>query len=48
VKKVIGFYPCPDVDAAGTQVVSQAGSVLLTEIIGRVGLGRALSEALAR
>jgi hypothetical protein len=24
VKKVIGLYPCPDVDTAGTQVVSHA------------------------
>jgi len=48
VKKVIGLYPCPDVDTAGTQVVSHAGTVLLTETIIRVGLDRALSSALTR
>ena len=48
MKKVIGFYPCPDVDTAGTQVVSHAGTVLLTETITRVGLDHALSSALAR
>jgi hypothetical protein len=48
VKKVIGFYPCPDVDTAGTQVVSHAGTVLLTETITRVGLDHALSSALGR
>ena len=31
--KAIGFYPRPDVDMAGTQVVSHAGKVLLTERI---------------
>ena len=48
MKKVIGLYPCPDVDTAGTQVVSHAGTVLLTETIIRVGLDRALSSALTR
>jgi hypothetical protein len=33
VKKAIGFYPSPDLDTAGTQVVSPAGAVLLTEAI---------------
>jgi hypothetical protein len=33
VKKGIGFYPSPDLDTAGTQVVSPAGAVLLTEAI---------------
>jgi hypothetical protein len=47
VKKVIGFYPCPDTDTAGTQVVSHAGTVLLTETITRAGLDHALSSALA-
>ena len=47
MKKAIGFYPSPDVDTAGTQVVSHAGAVLLTESIGRVGLDQALSTALA-
>ena len=46
MKKAIGFYPCPDVDTAGTQVVSHAGTQLLTETIGKVGLDRALSQAL--
>jgi hypothetical protein len=27
VKKAMGFYPRPDVDGAGTQVVSQAGAL---------------------
>lgn len=48
MKKAIGFYPCPDVDTAGTQVVSHAGTVLLTETITRVGLDHALSMALTR
>lgn len=46
MKKAIGFYPCPDVDTAATAVVSHAGTLLLTETIGRVGLDRALSVAL--
>jgi len=33
VKKAIGFYPSPDLDTVGTQVVSHAGAVLLTEAI---------------
>jgi hypothetical protein len=36
------------VDGAGTQVVSQAGAVLLTDTIATVGLDRALSTALGR
>ena len=48
MKKVIGFYPCPDVDTTGMQVVSHAGSVLLTETVTRVGLDHALSSALGR
>jgi hypothetical protein len=48
VKKAIGLYPRPDVDTAGTQVVSHAGTVVLTEAITKVGLGHALSVALAR
>ena len=47
MKKATGFYPSPDVDAAGTQVVSHAGAVLLTETISRVGLDQVLSAALA-
>jgi hypothetical protein len=46
VKKAIGFYPCPDLDTAATAVVSHAGTLLLTETIGKVGLDRALSRAL--
>jgi hypothetical protein len=48
VKKATGVYPRPDVDTAGTQVVSHAGAVLLTETITRVGLDHALSAALGR
>jgi hypothetical protein len=48
VKKAIGFYPCPDIDTAGTPVVSHAGTLLLTETIAQVGLDRALSAALQR
>ncbi|GAA4546317.1 hypothetical protein GCM10023175_28250 [Pseudonocardia xishanensis] len=46
MKKAIGFYPCPDVDTAASAVVSHAGTLLLTETIGRVGLDRTLSAAL--
>jgi hypothetical protein len=46
VKKAIGFYPCPNVDTAATAVVSHAGTLLLTEAIGMVGLDRALSSTL--
>jgi len=46
VKKVIGFYPCPDIDTTATTVVSNAGTLLLAETIGKVGLDRALSAAL--
>ena len=48
MKKAIGFYPCPDVDMAGAQVVSNAGAVLLTEAIVATGLDQALSTGLAR
>jgi hypothetical protein len=48
VKKVTVFYPCPDVYTAGAQVVSHAGTMLLTETITRVGLDRSLSAALGR
>ncbi len=47
MKKAIGFYPSAGIDAAGTQVVSHAGAVLLTETIAVVGLDTALSGALA-
>jgi Transposase DDE domain group 1 len=46
VKKATGFYPRPDVDGAGTQVVSQAGALLLTGTIATAGLDRALSTVL--
>src|SRR5918994_804146 len=48
VSKRNGFYPRPDVDVAGSVVVSQAGGLLLTETIRPVGLDRALSQALSR
>jgi hypothetical protein len=48
VSKRSGFYPRPDVDGAGTQVVSHAGAVLLTDTIRAVGLDAALSSALER
>jgi hypothetical protein len=46
VKKATGFYPRPDVNAAGTQVVSQTGAVLLTETIAAVGLDVTLPAAM--
>lgn len=46
MKKAIGFYPCPDIDTAGTQVISHAGTALLTETIGKFGLDLALSQVL--
>ena len=48
MSKRSGFYPSPAVDGAGTQVVSQAGTVLLTDTVAAVGLDRALSAALRR
>ncbi|MGI5133181.1 IS1380 family transposase [Pseudonocardia sp. CA-107938] len=48
MSKRSGFYPRPDADAAGTQVVSHAGAVLLTETVRATGLDTALSAALAR
>ena len=41
-----GFYPCPAVDTAGSNVLSQAGAVLLTETVRAVALE--LADALAR
>jgi len=38
VNKRSGFYPGPAVDAAGSQVVSQAGGVLRTETVRAVGV----------
>ena len=46
MSKRSGFYPCPAVDGGGTQVVSQAGAVLLTVALATVGLDRVLSTAL--
>jgi DDE family transposase len=48
VSKRSGFYPCPAVDTAGSNVVSQAGGLLLTETIRAVGLDQALSAAMTR
>ena len=47
MKKRSGLYPRSRVDVGGAGVVSQAGGVLLTAAIGRVGLDQALSQALA-
>jgi hypothetical protein len=47
VSKRSGFYPCPGVDTAGSNVVSRAGGLLLVETIRTVGLDRELSAALA-
>ena len=41
------FYPSLGVERAGTAVVSHAGGVLLTALIGRLGIDRELSAALA-
>jgi hypothetical protein len=46
VKKRSGFYPLVGVDAAGSQVVSQAGGVVLAETVRVVGLDRSLAAAL--
>jgi Transposase DDE domain group 1 len=47
VSKRSGFYPRSRVDVGGAGVVSHAGGVLVTAVIGRVGLDEALSRALA-
>jgi hypothetical protein len=47
VSKRSGFYPHPVIDTAASNVVSQAGAVLLTETARTVGLDHALSVALA-
>jgi hypothetical protein len=47
VSKRSGFYPCPVIDTARSNVVSQAGGVLLTQTARTVGLDQALSVALA-
>lgn len=43
----IALYPRVRVQADGRQVISQAGSVLLTETVRKTGLDRAISSALA-
>ncbi len=43
-----GFYPAVRVDAAGRQLVSHAGGVLLAETVRAAGLDRQLSAALSR
>jgi hypothetical protein len=43
-----GFYPRPEVDAAGSGLVSHAGAVALTETVRTVGLDVAMSAALVR
>jgi hypothetical protein len=48
VGKRSGFYPCPNVDTAGSNVVSLAGGVLLTETIRAVRLGQAIPAELGR
>jgi hypothetical protein len=48
VEKASGLYPLVGVDAAGSQVVSQAGGVLLTKVIRVSGVDRKLSAAVAR
>ena len=47
MSKATGLYPSLTVDTAGTGVVSHAGAVLLVDTATKVGLGRALSVALA-
>jgi hypothetical protein len=46
VKKRSGFYPRVRVGGAGVGVVSSAGGLLVTEVVGVSGLDRALSQAL--
>jgi hypothetical protein len=48
VSKRSGFYPCPAVDTASSNVGSQAGGVLLTETVRAVALDQELSTALTR
>ena len=47
MSKRTGFYPPLTVDTTAKRVVSHAGAVLLVATAGKVGLDRALSEALA-
>jgi Transposase DDE domain group 1 len=48
VKQRSGFYPRASVDAAGAQVVCQAGGVLLVDTVRVTGLDRLLSAAVGR
>jgi hypothetical protein len=48
VSKRSGSYPRLGVDVGGAGIVSHGGGVLLTAVIGRVGLDQGLSQALAR
>jgi hypothetical protein len=47
VMKRTGFYPCPNVDASGAGIVSDAGGMALVDTVRAAGLGRALSTGLA-
>ncbi len=47
MSKRTGFYPPLTVDTTAKRVVSHAGAVLLVATAGKIGLDRALSEALA-
>ena len=47
MSKATLFYPRPVVERSGVAVVSQAGAVLLTDVIARLGIDRQLSAALA-
>jgi hypothetical protein len=46
VRKSTGLYPGVGTDAAGTGIVSNAGAVLLLDVVRAAGLDRALSVAL--
>ncbi|WP_406282500.1 IS1380 family transposase [Streptomyces sp. NBC_00209] len=47
MKKRIGSYPRVRIEGGGRAVVSQAGGVVLVETVRKVGLGTAISAALA-
>ncbi|WP_372412147.1 IS1380 family transposase [Streptomyces luteireticuli] len=47
MRKRIGFYPCVRVEGSGRGAVSQAGAVLLVEMVRKCGLDQAISGALA-
>ena len=48
MKQRTGLYPCVQVDAAGSGVVSQAGGVTLLQTVRASGLDLALRDAVAR